>query len=248
MASCQICLHSCAKLGLDRTKLHFLLAEWKKGFQLATSFGDKVSVCHHWMLQNVCGWWQMDDLPRDSTRIHLAIQVIQTRIARKMVSVAGQINPTLFCEAVCWDVHWCAAGYVFLGTDCVVGSTNSVNPGEEAVIWIFGKSWKCASLRTLVVKSQKGAVYFPEGPVNLIKMHLRTISHAFLVCGVHRQLFWWNMVAVGNFTPKQNLLLAIVLICDKLFIINRHVPMEGKRNLSNSAGKHSSTGVLFLRH
>jgi len=48
----------------------------------------------------------------------------------------------------------------------------------------------CASLRMVVVNYQKRAVDFPEGPVNLIKMHLSLNSYKFLTCESHRQLFW----------------------------------------------------------
>jgi len=53
-------------------------------------------------------------------------------------------------------------------------------------------------------------------------MHLRLIFCKFLIYDMHRQLLWWN-IAVGNFTPKQNLLLTIGLFCDELLVINKHV-------------------------
>jgi len=57
-----------------------------------------------------------------------------------------------------------------------------------------------------------------EGLINLIKTCFRMVCCKFLICDVHMQLLWWNII--GNFTPKQNLLLTIELFCDELLVTN----------------------------
>jgi len=50
-------------------------------------------------------------------------------------------------------------------------------------------------------------------------VHLNN-SYKLLICDAHSQLLWWN-IAVGNFTPKQNLLLTTVLFCNELLVIDK---------------------------
>ena len=66
----------------------------------------------------------------------------------------------------------------------------------------------CTVPQAVAVDSQKRAVDFFEGPVNLIKMHLTLICHKFLICDMCRQWLWRN-IAVGKCRPKQTKLLTI---------------------------------------
>jgi len=86
----------------------------------------------------------------------------------------------------------------------------------------FGEGLLCAVLRTVVVNCPKRAVDFVRIRSFLIKMHLSLISYEFLICDVHRQLLWWNIV-VGNFRSKQTKLLTIALLLTNCWWHNKHV-------------------------
>jgi len=119
------------------------------------------------------------------------------KLARQTVSVTGQSQSCTFL----WS---CALGCMLLRSMLLSSSgTNNALCRRKRSFWIFREDMSCASLRMVVVNYQKRAVDFPEGPVNLIKMHLSLNSYKFLTCESHRQLFWW-IIVVGNFAPKPN--------------------------------------------
>jgi len=53
-------------------------------------------------------------------------------------------------------------------------------------------------------------------------MYLSLISYKFLICDVHRQLLWWNIV-VGNFSSNEQKLLTIAPLLTSCWWHNKHV-------------------------
>jgi len=161
--------------------------------------------------------WQTVYFTHDSIGVTLVIQVFQIQIGQtcSFCCSEGKAMRDLWRATLCGipHVHWCQSWcHIYMPGDPGKESSNlglrrrckvhiSTNGGSK-----LSEKWSC----------------FHQGLVNVIKVHLKMISHVFLVCDMHRQLLWWNIV-VGNFTPTQNLLLTIGLFCDELLVINKHI-------------------------
>jgi len=167
---------------------------------------------HRWTILPVIqleSWWRFTSFRHE--------------LARQTVSVTWQSQSGTFL----WS---CVLGHMSLrsmlpssSSTKSVASTIPMTPVKKKwSIWIFRKDMLRASLWRVVVNFQKCAVGFDEGPVNLIKMHISSISYEFLICDTHRQLLWWNIV-VGNFRPKQTKLLTIALLLTSCWWCDKHV-------------------------
>jgi len=62
----------------------------------------------------------------------------------------------------------------------------------------------------------------------LIKIFLSLISYKFLICDIHRQLLWWNIV-VGNFRSNQTKLLTIAPLLTSCWWCNKHISTHSPR-------------------
>ena len=122
-----------------------------------------------------------------------------------------EINPALFCGVACWVFRCVASHLVPLElTTCFVNNLDDCEEKKRS----FGSSGEgvlCAFLQAVTVNCPKRAVSFLRARSILVKMHLSLVYYKFLICDIHRQLLWWNIV-VGNFRPNKQKLLTIALL------------------------------------
>jgi len=74
------------------------------------------------------------------------------------------------------------------------------------------------------VKSQKRVVDFVRIRSVFDQISLSLISYKFLICDIHRQLLWWNIV-VGNFSSNEQNLLTIAPLLTGCWWHNKHVSL-----------------------